>query len=222
MKQGIRMAHITARLLSTTAALLACAAGPAGAQPGYYFGAHLGVNDASDWPAQVNFGAGVSTGGSADLKQGAQVGLALGRETENARFEVEYQHGRFKVERLHLGTQSQAADGSGHYDTLMLNAYRLVEFAPKWKGFAGAGIGWGRSALPQGSIGACNCFAEASDSGLAYQLRVGAEYALAPDQQVFAQINWLRLPRASGGGTPGVTYGRNSVGALSVGYRKSF
>jgi opacity protein-like surface antigen len=145
-----------------------------------------------------------------------------GRQTENARFEVEYQHGRFSLNSVELGGQTQAASGKGHYDALTFNAYRTLALADRWTAFAGLGLGWGKASLPGANMGACNCFPSASKTGFAYQARLGAEYEVAPTHLIFAQASWLRLPRLSAGSAPGVSYSRQAVTSLNVGYRKTF
>lgn len=193
------------------------------AEPVPYVSIQLGANDLSSWPATVNFGAGAQTGGSLSLDRGAHAGVALGRQTEKARFEVEYQHGRFDVTRQNLGAFTQATTGDGHYDALTLNAYRTFAINANFSAFAGAGIGWGSVSMPQGSmIGACNCFPAASKGGLLYQARLGGEYLIGNGHHLFTQYTWLSLPRSSSGSTPGVSYARRGVSALTVGYRKTF
>jgi opacity protein-like surface antigen len=214
MMQSLRAASIAALLAAPLAALAA--------QPGLYVGGHVGANNLSDWPASVDFGAGVSAPGSLSLDSGAHFGILGGRQTENARFEVEYQRGRFELNGLELGGLTQAASGSGHYDALTFNAYRTFALADRWAAFAGLGIGWGKAVLPGASFGPCNCFPASSKSGFAYQARVGAEYELAPSHLIFAQASWLRLPSLSSGGSPGVSYARHSVTSLGIGYRKTF
>jgi opacity protein-like surface antigen len=214
MMQSLRAASIAALVAAPLAAL--------SAQPGLYVGGHVGANNLKDWPASVDFGAGVSAPGSLTLDSGAHFGVFGGRQTENARFELEYQHGRFDLKGLELGGLTQAATGRGHYDALTANAYRTFALADRWTAFAGLGIGWGKVSLPGASFGPCNCFPASSKSGLTYQARVGAEYELAPSHLVFAQASWLRLPRSSSGGSPGVSYARQGVASLGVGYRKTF
>ncbi len=207
---------------ASLAALMAVPLAALSAQPGMYAGGHLGANNLSGWPATVDFGAGVTTPGSVSLDSGAHFGAMVGHQTENARFELEYQHGRFDLTGLELGGLTAAASGRGHYDALTANAYRTFALADRWTGFAGLGIGWGRTKMPGASFGACNCFPAASKSGLAYQARIGAEFELAPTHLIYGQLNWLSLPRLSGGGTPGVSYSRKGVSSISVGYRKMF
>lgn len=193
------------------------------AEPAPYVTLHLGGNDLSSWPATVNFGAGVQVNGGVSLDGGVHGGIALGRQTENARFEVEYQHGRFDVTRQDLGAFTQASAREGHYDALTLNAYRTFVVNDKFTAFAGAGIGWGSVSMPQGSpIGTCNCFVAASKSGFLYQGRLGGEYLMGGGHHLLAQYTWLSLPRASSGGTPGISYPRRGVNLLSIGYRKTF
>ncbi len=193
------------------------------ADPAPYVMLHLGANHLSSWPATVNFGAGVTANGQVNLDGGVHGGLAIGRQTENARFEAEYQHGKFDVTRQTLGTLTQAASGSGHYDALTANAYRTFAINTKLSAFAGAGIGWGRVSMPQGPrIGSCNCFPAASKGGLLYQARLGADYDMGNGHHLMAQYTWISLPRSTSGGAPSVSYPRRGVNVLSAAYRKTF
>jgi opacity protein-like surface antigen len=214
MKKFIRTAKIAAVLMA--APLFAAAA-----QPGNYAAGHLGANHADHWSGTVDFGAGVKVPGSLDLDPGLHLGAIVGKQTENARFDLEWQHGRFDVSGAFLGGVSNQASGSGHYDALTVNAYRLFALSPRWTAFAGAGIGWGRASLPRVSVGACNCFPASSKGGFAYQVRVGADYELSQGNQVFAQLGWLSLAKIDGG-SPGVSYSRREVPNVGIGYRKAF
>jgi opacity protein-like surface antigen len=210
--------------LFTTFALLALAS--AGAQAvdlkPYYVGGHVGANNIDEWPAEVNFG-GPSTPAQLKLDKGLHLGLFAGRRTENARFEVEYQHGQADVTGVSLGPVSQAAGGHASYQALTLNAYRTYAFSPRFTGYAGLGIGWGKVSLPRlAPLGTCNCFQAASDGGFVYQGRLGVEYQVADTHFVFAQYTLLHLPSSAADATPSVHYGSKNVGALSVGYRAGF
>lgn len=206
----------------------ACAAllGPAwaaAAQPErFYAGVHGGVNSLDDWPASVNFGP-VAPAGSLALDRGAHFGVLAGTRTENARFELEWQHGRAAIEAVSVGAVRQAASGSARYDALTVNALRTFGFTPQLAGFAGGGIGWGRSRLPAlGTVGGCNCFRATSDDAFVWQLRAGAEYEIKPGHRLTAQYTALRIPGAPAVSTPGASYGRRTVGALSIGYLAAF
>ena len=191
-------------------------------QPAYYAGAHLGQNNLSSWPAEVNFG-GPRASGRLSLDDGAHGGLMVGRQTENARFEVEYQQGRVDVSSVQLGPVTQGVDARGKYHVLMLNAYRTFVLRPSLTAYAGAGVGWSSVKLPGlPPINACNCFPAASKKGAAFQLRVGAEYLVAPGHGLFLQYTALRLPGPDSGGVPSVDYARRTIGALTAGYRATF
>jgi opacity protein-like surface antigen len=193
------------------------------AQPGYYGGIQGGVNDVKDWGANVSLGAGVSLPGTVGANDGKHLGLFLGRQTENARFEIEYQWGDFDITSIKLGPLTQAMATGGDYKALTFNAYRTHDFDEKWTGYLGLGIGWGRVTLPRmGFTGGCNCFPEASKSGFAYQGRVGMEYHFDERNNAFLQYTSLRLPKPSSSSTPGVDYARKSVGVIAVGYRRQF
>lgn len=198
-------------------ALGAHAAGP------YYLGVHGGVNDLKDWSADVTLGPGVSLPGTLTLDRGRHFGLMFGRQTENVRFELEAQSGRFDVSAIQLGPVSQAVASGGRYEALTFNAYRTFAFSGALGGYAGLGLGWGRASLPQlGFTSGCNCFAGASGSGTVLQGRLGAEYSFGEHHKAFLQYTWLRLPRSNSGGTPGTDYGRKSVGIAGIGYRYAF
>ena len=210
--------------LAALAASLAASAGAFAAQPGYYAGVHGGVNNLEDWSANVTLGPGVNLPGNLALDNGTHFGLIVGRQTENARFELELQGGKFDITSIQLGLLQQNVAASGRYEAFTLNAYRTHAFAERVTGYAGLGIGWGRASLPaMGFTAGCNCFAPASKGGLAYLGRLGVEYRLGDRHNVFAQYTFLRLPKVnSGGGTPSTEYGRKSVGIAGVGYRYLF
>jgi opacity protein-like surface antigen len=197
---------------------------PAPMQPAapYYAGVHIGVNDVDDWSADVNFG-GPTTPGNLQLDRGLHFGLMAGRRTENARFEVEYQHGRAGVDRVSLGGFTQPAGGRATYDALTINAYRTFAVARNVTAYVGGGLGWGRVKLPQlATVAGCNCFRGASDDGFVYQLRLGAEYEIMANQFVLAQYTLLHLPSLATGGAPSVDYTSKNVNIFTVGYRAGF
>lgn len=212
---------IRAALSAVLAAGVACAA--QAADPAYYVGIQGGTNNLKHLPATVSLGPGVSLPGHLVLDGDTQFGVVAGRQTENARFELEYQTGDFDITAIRLGPISQNVSNSGRYRALTLNAYRTQPIRGNWTGYAGLGIGWGKASLPQmGFTGGCNCFAAASESGLAYQGRAGLEYALDRRHNAFVQYTLLRLPKQASGGTPGTSYERRSVGIIGVGYRFGF
>lgn len=210
--------------LSALAATLACAgAGAAAAQPGYYIGLHGGMNNLDSWPATVTLGPGVSLPGSLSLDNGTHFGVIAGRQTENARFEIEAQAGNFDITAIQLGLVQQGVSASGRYKAFTFNAYRTQALSERFTGYAGLGIGWGSASLPQlGFTSGCNCFAAASQTGLAYLGRVGLEYRFGDHHHAFAQYTLLRLPRSDSGGVPGTEYARKGVGIAGVGYRFTF
>lgn len=189
----------------------------------HYLGGHLGMNLTRGWPATVDFGGGVHAAGRLSLDRGGHQGLLAGRQTRNARFELEYQRGRMTLTGIALGPVDESAAGRVDYQALTFNAYRTHAFDASWTGFAGAGIGWGKVRLPDARFGnACHCFPEASGGGLVYQLRLGLERAVGDGHRLFAQYTWLSLPSADAGDAPGVAYPRHGVGSVSLGYRKTF
>jgi len=189
----------------------------------YYAGVQAGWHDLDRWSGDVHFGAGVSVPGHVTLDQNGQGGLIVGRERGPVRYEVEYQRGAFDLQSIHLGPQSQAAGGGGHYEALTLNAYRAAPIRGAVSAYLGAGIGYGRVEMPGARFNAgCNCFAPASGKGLTWQLRVGLEYGADSPHKAFVQYTLLSLPGADSGGVPSVDYGRERIGIVGLGYRYAF
>jgi hypothetical protein len=192
-------------------------------KPVYYAGGHLGVNNLDTWPAQVDFGAGVRVDGRLALDRGGHQGLVIGRQTEKGRFELEYQRGDAELTSISLGSVSEAATGRLRYEALTVNAYRTRAFDAAWTGFFGVGLGWGSVKTPKaGFTSGCECFSATSEGGFVYQARLGLEYGFGQGHKAFAQYTWLSLPGGESGGVPGIDYPRRGVGALSIGYRKTF
>lgn len=206
---------------AAAAALLAAQA--SAADPVRYWGAHAGMNTLKDWNAQVDFGFGTPLTGRADLDRGVHGGLMVGRQSEHARYELEYETGRIKVERLTLDPLSESVNGKGRYHALFANAYRTDRLTESVDSFVGGGIGWGRVKLPQLGLGQnCNCFGPASKSGFAWQLRAGLAYRLSEVSNVSLQYTWLSLPRPESEGPPGIRYDRERFGAVTLGYSRQF
>jgi opacity protein-like surface antigen len=211
------------RLACTALTAIALPYGAHAAEPGMYAGVHLGQNITHGWPATVDFGGGVRSGGGLNLDNGAHFGVFGGQQTANARFELEYQKGRIKVSDAHLGPISGARSGTGDYDVLMANAYRTFDLNPQWNAYAALGLGYAKVKMPGlDPLAGCNCFRAASDSGFAYQARVGTEYQFGSGHRVFVQYTALRLPGASNGDLPSVSYPHKTIGAVTAGYRKTF
>ncbi len=211
-------------LASLAATLLALSTAQAAEPPPFnYWGAHLGTNTLRDWNARVDFGFGTPLNGHAALKRGLHGGLVTGRQAGHGRYELEYERGRIRVERLSLGTLSENVDAGGHYDAVFANAYRSDRIGENVESVAGGGIGWGRVKLPQLNLGTtCACFGPASKSGFAWQLRAGLAYRLADDSRIALQYTWLNLPRPERGTAPGVQYERRRFGAITLGYIRPF
>src|SRR5438105_4508315 len=86
------------------AATLSLCAYAADGQPANYVGVQGGINNLNGaWNANVTLGPGISLAGSAASKRGLHFGVFGGRQTERARFELEYQHGSFDLTHLTLG-----------------------------------------------------------------------------------------------------------------------
>lgn len=188
--------------------------------PAYYLAIHGGVNNLDSWPATVSLGPSVSTDGNLKLDYGLHFGLAAGRQTENARFELEYQQGSFGVTDIQLGPVSESVSGTGHYKALTANAYRTYAFDEQWSGYAGLGIGFGSVDLPAASFSSgCHCFAAASKDGLVLLGRLGIEYRFNSHHNAALQYTWLRVPGPQSGGSPSVSYPRETIGIIGLGYR---
>lgn len=188
----------------------------------YYAGLHLGQHGRESWPASVDFG-GVRAGGALELGRAYHAGLMLGRESGRIRLELEYQRGRLKLERIRLAAIDEASSASGHYASAMLNAYWQQPLAGALQGFAGLGAGRATVALPgAGFSNGCHCFAPVRKHGGAWQLRLGLEYKLAPQQGLFLAWTRLRLPGPQADGSPSADYPARHFKALSVGYRQLF
>ena len=187
-----------------------------------YWSVQGGVNRLTEWPATVNFG-GPTVDAALGLEKGAQFGVALGHRKGKARYELEYQHGRFDVNRVTIGAASSAADATGHYDVLTVNALRQLPVNEQLALYAGLGIGVGKLALPQVTVASgCRCIAAAENTGFAWQARVGAEHRIGAEGHGFVQASWLSLHGASSGGASFVTYPRRGFAVLGVGFRRSF
>ncbi|QGZ40444.1 opacity protein-like surface antigen [Pseudoduganella flava] len=215
MKHRISMAMLAVGTLALHAA---------GAEPTRYWGVHAGANTLKDWDARVDFGAGTPFDGRADLKRGVHGGVQVGHADGHGRYELEYERGSLRFERLTLGPISEAVDGRGHYDAVFANAYRTDSFGNGFGTFAGGGIGWGRVKLPQLGLAStdCPCFGPASKSGFAWQLRAGVEYRPAPQYAFSLQYTWLGLPAPERNSSPSIDYDKRRFGALSLGYSRRF
>jgi opacity protein-like surface antigen len=188
-----------------------------------YVSLHLGRNNVDQLRADIDFGAGAPFAGQADAAHGAHAGLALGRRTEHARFELELEYGRFNIKHLTLGPVSADIDAAGHYQAAFANAYRTERLSEQLDAFVGVGIGWGRVSLPKMGLGEdCACFGPASKSGAAMQLRAGLEYRVADRSSIGLQYTALRLPAPEAGGPPAVHYTRKNLGAWSLGFTRRF
>jgi opacity protein-like surface antigen len=217
-------ARITLRLaaVAMAAACMAWAA-PAAAVDTAYIGVHVGRNDLDHWDHSADFGAGVRTPGRLSLDSKTQWGLTAGRQMDLARFELEYQQGQFDVTGFTLGALSGVRSASGDFRALTFNAYRSFPLNDQANVYLGGGLGIGHSKLPAlARVSACDCYREASDTGLTVQLRAGAEYAFGEGHRVFLQYTLMRLPRAGSDGTPSVDYSRETVNTLSLGYGRAF
>ncbi|MFB9246156.1 outer membrane protein [Massilia antarctica] len=224
MTQRNRGRYITlATALAASSLVLNPALAADAEAPAYYWGAHLGANMLREWDASVDFGFGGAIGGRAELKRGLHGALQMGRLSGHGRYELEYERGRIRVQRLTLEPLSKSVDGSGHYDAVFVNAYRTDRLGTALNSFVGGGIGWGRVKLPQLNLGeTCACFGPASKGGFAWQLRAGLDYRLSATDNIALQYSWLHLAPPERGGEPAVQYERQRLGALTLGYLHQF
>lgn len=222
-KRAIGYYLALAGVLAASTLVLAPAVAAADDARANYWGAHLGANTLQEWNASVDFGFGKALDGRAGLQRGLHGGFQVGRQSGHGRYELEYERGRLRVERLTLPPLSAVVDGSGHYDAVFANAYRTDRLGSALDSFIGGGIGWGRVKLPQLNLGdTCSCFGPASKSGFAWQLRAGLAYRLAATDRIALQYSWLQPPRPQRGGEPAVQYERRRIGALTLGYLHEF
>jgi opacity protein-like surface antigen len=224
--RGFAVMRFLPLLSALSGAPLAVTAAPldqAGAEPAVrYLSAHVGLNNLSDWPARVSFG-GPEVEARLQLKRGANLGLAFGRQAGPGRHELEYQHGRFDIERASIGRVTEAVDASGSYDVLTANALRELYVHPAVTVYGGIGAGLARVKLPQISLSnGCRCLAEADRTGFAWQARVGAERRVTASGLVFGQLGYLSLPGPRAQGQSAIRYRSRATGVLSVGYRHQF
>lgn len=191
--------------------------------PQNYVGIHFGNHDVEEWRGRVDMGRNVQLDGRISLDNKWEAGLLVGREYERSRYELEYQLGRYQADRIELGPRTASVDGKGKYQALTLNAYRLKQLSERIDGYAGLGIGWGKATLPQlGFSGACQCFAQADDSGFIWQWRLGLEYRIREDGELFLQFNRLmNMPGpASAAASPGVRYEEKDIDTVAIGWRQ--
>ncbi len=202
--------------------LLAVLSGSVLAQePRNYLGAHAGINLGTDWPVKLGFDNNVSANGQVQTGNGSHLGIVLGRQRENSRYELEYQVGQASIDSIQASGIRQAGQGDLKYQALTINAYRVEPIKESWDFYLGAGIGLAKVSAPQqAAIGGCNCFREVSDSGLTYLLRIGVDHHLSKQNRLFLQYTHLFLPKF--GGSPGSEYGKNDVGSVNFGFRKLF
>ncbi len=183
----------------------------ASAQESRYWSVQAGVNDWSRWPATLTVG-GRHIDAELDLKHGPQFGLAWGKQHARARYELEYQHGRFAIERASAAGMSSAIDARGSYDVLTANALRAFPLTEDWSLVAGLGIGGGRARLPKIELASrCTCMAAISASGFVWQAKTATEVRISPTTLAFLQVGWLNVP-ASGASANGHAHRGLAVG----------
>lgn len=215
-----KKAFIAAALLALPLSALAQSADAT--QESRYWSVQAGMNSLSHWPAMVDFG-GPQADASLGLERGAQFGAAWGKQYDKARYELEYQHGRFDIDSVTISSRTEQVSASGKYDVLTANALRSVAINPDWSVYAGLGIGIGRVSLPGIRLASgCKCISEASKSRFTYLVRTGAEYRLSNTGFGFVQLSWMKLPGSSSGAMPSVTYPKRGVGTLGFGYRGQY
>lgn len=191
----------------------------------YYGGLQIGRNNVSSWADSVTLGPGISVPGQLGTKAGKLAGLVLGRQSEKARWEVEYQRGDFKLANVEVGAVAESASGTGRYQALTANGYRLAPLGEgrTWTGYGALGLGWGRAELPAVTLSsACPCMPASSKSGLVFLARLGIDYRVTEDDRLFLQYSLLRMPGPASGTVPGVQYATKWIGGLGLGYRRLF
>lgn len=203
--------------------LLGAGGGAAAAEaPAWYMAGHVGANKLDDWPATVDFG-GVQANGQLGLERSHHAGLMVGREGANTRFELEFVHGRIKIDSIELSGVSEPGGLLGHYDAVLANAYWHGALAGELRAFAGIGAGWGRAKLPTLRFSSgCECLGPASRGGAAYQGRIGLAYQPTRGHAFSIQYSHLSLVGPRRGGTPSVEYDRRGFGAFSAAYTHYF
>ncbi|GKS70388.1 hypothetical protein W03_23920 [Nitrosomonas sp. PY1] len=189
----------------------------------YYLGIQGGTHFLDNWSADVKLNETVNLRGKVDFSDRFQVGGFVGRQTKNARFEVEYQHGFYDIANITLGRIHSDSNGDGNYQVATFNAYRKVNFFKDFSAFLGGGVGWGRSTVSHANFNPhCDCFGSAQKDGFAYQGRVGLEYQFHKNHHFFAQYTFLHLDGPTGAGKNQIEYDNKWVSIFGAGYRYSF
>lgn len=209
-----------------------CFSMPAGAQtesseePENYVSAKIGWHDAERWKGVVDLGNQVRFDGRVATDPTWLGGLAVGREYEHSRFEIEFQQGNFEGTSILLnGLSESQSDADGHYRALTINATRMFELNERFEAFAGVGLGWGEVDLPSmGFANACDCFPEASESGFIWQGRLGIDYLYGRSTTFFAQFTRIFdfAGPVSDSIAPGVSYSERDITSFAVGIRYRF
>lgn len=188
-----------------------------------YATVHAGYTILDNWPARVDFGGGIAFDGGLALDGDAEFGVAVGHQYGDWRIEAEYQRGYFGITGVTLDGTTVSADAKGHYDTIMLNAYRDFDLTDTLSAFVGAGAGWSNLSLPKVVFDpSCDCFGETSKRGFSYQLRAGVEYDVTDRVSFYGQYNRLFLPATNGSGAASTSYAKKDFGIASVGLRLAF
>ncbi|MEY4640095.1 MAG: hypothetical protein RLZZ227_89 [Pseudomonadota bacterium] len=224
MKLSYRCFAIALTGLAVVPAAL-CAQEQEDREPQNYIGAHVGMHDVDEWLGSVDLGNNIAFDGVVRLDSKWEAGLMLGREYAFWRWELEYQQGRYDAKSIQLGTQTGTVSDSGKYQALTLNAYRVEQLSERIDVYAGLGIGWGMAALPaMGFTGGCQCFAAAENTGFVWQWRLGAEYRIGDNQELFvqySQIMNLPGPEATDR-APMIHYENRDIATVGIGWRWPF
>lgn len=197
-------------------------------EPQFYVGGHAGWTEArwedeQQWRARIGLGNNVELDGSVEYDDKFEAGLQVGREYENYRLELEYQQGRLDLERINLGNLTEATSGTGRYEALSVNAYRMEDLTERFSVFAGLGIGWVRTRLPtMGFTGGCQCFSGAENDDMFWQARLGFDYRIREDIDLGLQYSRLfDVPGpASATLAPGIRYEGKDIDTLAIALRK--
>jgi opacity protein-like surface antigen len=221
---------IPTSLLITTAAMLGVlfstsvqAQSASQAESQYYLGAQIGAHDLDNWTGIANIGANINLNARLELDGNREGGVFIGRQTEHARFELEYQRGSFDIGSVDLGPiLDQRIDASGNYQGLTLNAYRTAALTDNLGAYLGIGIGWGEANLPRADFtNGCSCLNDATGNGFIYLARLGLDYHLGKRLDLGLQYTWLAdMPAlATAVNVPGVQYARQDIGIAAVTFR---
>lgn len=234
MNRYTHTSRLAAALLLTLAG--ASAHAQTADEPALYANITLGQSVAvAGGDARVDFGSGVSAAGTIAYDNGAAGSLAFGREfiSENKDDNEEPKHYRLegelwagRVQRASMVVNDTPVTRRDAINAQALFVNGLVRFfnGEHYRGWLGAGIGWGRVSVPsaQDAFEGCNCFGEKIVTGLAYRVKLQVQRDLTESTKLFAEVGYIRLPAGSTGSSPSTHYGALGVTAVGIGLEKRF